>query len=99
MRITKKLVFCLLFGAFLAFLPTARVSADGDRYFIKSTKSFWKNALGMRHDFDNGFTTDASDFQLKLARVFGVEIEPVPVLQILPDELVSFVKLGISTSP
>ncbi|MBI2670008.1 MAG: S8 family serine peptidase [Candidatus Yanofskybacteria bacterium] len=85
MNITKKLVFCLLLTFFLVFLPTAH-AADNGRYFVKSTKGFWKNALGVRHNFDNGFTTDASDFQLRLAKIFGVEIEPVAVLQILPED-------------
>lgn len=86
MKTTKKLAFCLLLGSFLIFLPFANASADSSRYFVKSTKGFWKNALGVRHSFDNGFTTDASDFQLRLAKVFGVEIEPVGILQILPDD-------------
>ena len=73
-------------------------AADGNgRYFVKSTSGFWKNALGVRHTFDKGFTTDASDFQLRLAKVFGVEIELVPVLQILPDEPV--VSPDVSSEP
>ncbi len=86
MKTYKKLVFCLLLASFMAIMPMAYASADNGRYFVKSTKGFWKNALGVRHNFDNGFTTDASDFQLRLAKVFGVEIEPVALLQILPDE-------------
>ena len=86
MNITKKLVFCLLLAGFLAFLPTAHAAANNGRYFVKSTSGFWKNALGVRHSFDGGFTTDASDFQLRLAKMFGVEIKPVAVLQILPGE-------------
>lgn len=85
MKTYKKLVFGLLLASFLVFLPTAFASADNGRYFIKSTKGFWKNALGVRHNFDNGFTTDASDFQLRLAKIFGVDIEPVKLFQILPD--------------
>ena len=86
MRTTKKLVFGLLLASFLVFLPLAHAAEDNGRYFVKSTKGFWKSALGVRHVFDNGFTTDASDFQLRLAKVFGVEIEPVQILAILPDE-------------
>lgn len=87
MNILKKLVFCLLLTVLLVFLPQAHASADNSRYFVKSTSGFWKNTLGVRHNFDDGFTSDASDFQLRLAKVFGVEIKPVAVLQILPDEL------------
>src|SRR3989344_7940242 len=86
MKTTKKLCFCLLLAGFLVFIPTFVSAADNGRYFVSSSSGFWKNALGVRHNFDNGFTTDASDFQLRLARVFGVDIEPVAVLQILPAE-------------
>src|SRR3989338_679992 len=86
MSISRKLGFCLLFGAFLVFLPVAHASADGGRYLVKSTKGFWKNAFGVRHVFDSGFTADLSDFQIRLAKVFGVEIEAVPVFQILPGD-------------
>lgn len=67
-------------------MPLTHASADGGRYFIKSTKGFWKNALGVRHNFENGFSADLSDFQVRFAQIFGVEVEPVDILQILPDE-------------
>lgn len=86
MNTTKKLCFCLLFLSFFAFLPLAHASAEGGRYFVRSTKGFWKNALGVRHEFDNGFSADISDFQARLAKVFGVDIEPVSLLQILPSD-------------
>ncbi len=87
MNTIRKVGFCLILGAFLVLSPVAKAEGDSGRYFIKSTKGFWKNTLGVRHNFDDGFTTDATDFQLRLARVFGVDIEAVPVLQILPNEL------------
>src|SRR3989344_1812356 len=86
MSISRKLGFCLLFGAFLVFLPVAHASADGGRYLVKSTKGFWKNAFGVRHTFSDGFSADLSDFQIRLAKMFGVSIEPVTVLQILPEQ-------------
>lgn len=89
MSIPKKLGFCLLFGAFLAFLPVAHASADSGRYLVKSTKGFWKNAFGVRHVFNNGFSSDLSDFQIRLAKMFGVAIEPVVALQILPEDTTS----------
>ena len=84
MSTSKKLVISMLFSAFLGVLPLRSVSADEGRYLIKTNKNFWKNALGVRNVFDGGFTTDLSDFQVRFARVWGVEIEPVKVLQILP---------------
>lgn len=92
-----------LFIAFLIFTvllsPSALAATDNSRYFVKSTKGFWKNALGVRHNFDDGFTTDASDFQLRLAKIFGVEIKPVAVLQILPEDPVESPMPGVESSP
>ena len=86
MNTNKKLAFSLIFAVFFSFLPVSFASADGGRYFVKSNKGFWKNALGVRHVFDNGFSADLSDFQIRLAKVFGVAIEPIAVLQILPED-------------
>lgn len=84
MKIIKSPWFFLFFLTFLLFAPVTQARAESSRYFVKTTKSFWKNALGVRHSFDNGFTTDLSDFQVRLTRVFGLEIETVKALQILP---------------
>ena len=60
--------------------------ADSDsRYFIRSKKAFWKNTFGARHVFEDGFSADLSDWQVKLAKVFNVKLEPVQMLQILPE--------------
>ncbi len=88
MGINKKLVFSLLFVGFFVILSSNNASADDGRYFVKSTKSFWRNALGVRNQFENGFTTDLSDFQVGFDRLLGLEVEPVKVLQILPDDSV-----------
>lgn len=85
MNISKKLGFYLILVTFLAVLPSNSALADDGRYFVKSTKTFWKNAFGVRHQFNDGFTTDLSDFQIRLTRILGVEVEPVRTLQILPD--------------
>ena len=87
MSTSKKLVFALFLVTLGALLPSSTASADGGRYFVKSTKAFWKNTLGVRHSFENGFSTELSDFQVRFARIFGAEIEPVRVLQILPEEI------------
>lgn len=86
MSTSKKLAFILFLTTLGAILPFSTASADSGRYFVKSTKAFWKNALGVRHSFDNGFSTELSDFQVRFAKIFGAEIEPVRVLQILPEE-------------
>ena len=89
MTTSKKLAFSLLLVGFLVLTPFAHASADSTRYFVKTTKSFWKNALGVRNVFDSGFTTDLSDFQVKFGKMWGLDIQPVKTLQILPDELAS----------
>lgn len=90
-KIAYLLAFVLLFG--VAFFAQAapgegpvrsRVSVDDNRYFVRSTAGVWKKYFGVRHSFDNGFTADLSDFQLRLVKIFGLEIEPVKKLYILP---------------
>ncbi|MBI4158185.1 MAG: S8 family peptidase [Candidatus Yanofskybacteria bacterium] len=78
-KIAYLLAFVLFFG--VAFYAKA---ADDNRYLIKSTSGVWKKYFGVRHSFDNGFTTDLSDFQVRFSKIFGVEIEPVKKLYVLP---------------
>lgn len=66
----------------LFFAPVTAMAASGpstgdSRYFVQSTKSFWRNALGVRNVFDTGFTADLSDLQFKLAKLAG--LRPIPV--------------------
>lgn len=86
MNTTKKLVLVTLLAGILIFMPFSGALADEGRYFVKSNKNFWKNALGSRHNFNNGFSVDLSDFQVRFARLWGLEIEPVEVMQILPED-------------
>ena len=88
MNTMKNLTFCLVLLGVFVFLPTPEASAEEGRYFVKTNKSFWKNTLGVRHNFEDGFTTDLSDFQVKFNRLLGLEIEPVKALQILPSDVV-----------
>lgn len=61
-------------------------ASSNNRYLVKSNSGFWKNTFGARHEFSNGFSADLSDWQLRIAKVFGLELEPVMQLEILPDE-------------
>lgn len=70
-----------LYASFVFAAPT-----EGPRYFIKTTNPFWHKSFGIRHNFDKGFTTDLSGIQLTLAKLFGVEVEPVAQLHVLPGE-------------
>lgn len=60
-------------------------SVEGPRYFVKTTNPFWQRSFGVRHLFDDGFTADLSGIQAALARLFGVEVEPVLQLHVSPD--------------
>lgn len=82
-KIAYLLVFCLVFGV-SGFVYGA---SDDTRYLVKSHSAFWKKSFGIRHQFEEGFTVDLSDWQLKIARVFGVEVIPVKKLYILPESL------------
>ena len=91
------LVFAILFGA-TGYAHAAKLDSDS-RYFIKSTANIWKNSLGMRHSFDNGFTADLSDWQLRLVKIFKLEVEPVNKLYVLPAEGSDQVLLNVSGHP
>lgn len=79
-------VFIALIFLFSGNFVFAQTTVFGPRYFVRSTSGFWKSALGVRHLFSAGFTTDLSDFQAGLARLFRVKLEPVQLLHILPSE-------------
>lgn len=96
---TKRIAFLLVFFAFIAVplsVRAAKSDVDNNRYFIKSSASLWKGSFGVRHTFENGFTSDLSDWQLRLAKIFGLEIEPVGKLFILPDKQTSLLT-GVET--
>lgn len=80
-----------VFGVFPAqAVNTAAFIAnpEGPRYFVKSNSQFLQKSFGVRHSFDDGFTTDLSGIQVALAKIFGVEVEPVNQLHVLPEAAV-----------
>ena len=81
----KKTAYLAIILALLFTAHSSYAASDDTRYFVKSTSGWWKKSFGVRHNFDNGFTADLTDFQLRLAKVFGVEVEPVKKLNVLPD--------------
>lgn len=80
----RKLLFIGVLSAF--FLgPIFAVATEGSgRYFIKSKSGFWRNSFGVRHNFNNGFSSELADWQVRFGRLFGVDIEPVKLLFVLP---------------
>lgn len=81
--ITKKTPYIVVISLFLAFAFVVHAATDDTRYFVKSTSGWWKKSFGVRHNFDNGFTAELTDFQLRVAKVFGIEVEPVKKLYVL----------------
>lgn len=80
----KKAIFSLAFIVSLVLGSSAQAATTTDsRYFVKSTSQFWKKSLQIRNVFDSGFTADLTDFQLRLAKMFGVETVAVKKLNIL----------------
>ena len=94
----KKVAIFLIISMLFSVSFVAYAAEDDTRYFVKSNNSFWKKSFGVRHNFDEGFTTDATEWQLKLARIFGVEIEPIKKLYILPAQEVDQVLADKSDS-
>ncbi len=85
-----KTIKASLFLAFLIVFATVRPAfsapnpdTEDTRYFIQNTRTFWKGTLGVRHMFEDGFTTDLSDWQLKLTKLAGLKVYPVRKLNIL----------------
>lgn len=89
---SKNLIFLTILLAFIlsaSFVFAAPKASEGPRYFIKTSNLFWQKSFGVRHSFENGFTADLSGIQVTLAKIFGVEIEPVEELHVLPEEVIA----------
>src|SRR5262245_5925875 len=84
---TKKIAYFLVFSIVLGFSGVAHGASDDTRYLIKSNSGFWKKSFGVRHQFEGGFTSDLTDLQLRVAKVFGIEVEPVGKFYILEDKI------------
>jgi subtilisin len=84
--VTKKIAFFLIFSALLGWATFAHAAEKDNRYFVSSTSNFWKNTLGTRNTFSDGFTADLTDWQIRLTKIFGVEIIPVKKLYVLQDK-------------
>ena len=80
----KKVAYLVVLSLLMGAAVSAFAANEDNRYLVKSTSNFWKKSFTVRHNFDSGFTADLSDFQLRLAKIFGVELEPVRKVYILP---------------
>ena len=84
---TKKIAYFLIFSLVLGFSSVAHGASEDTRYLVKSGNGFWKKSFGVRNEFSEGFTSDLTDWQLRLAKVFNLEVVPVKKLFILTDEV------------
>lgn len=83
-RKSSYLALFLIILAVFAYSGRDVYAAEMDtRYLVKSSSGFWKKSFGVRHQFEDGFTSDLTEWQLKLAKVFNIELVPVQKLFIL----------------
>ncbi len=83
-----KIVAVFIAFTMLLASPASVVAASSTtsaRYYVPSTRSFWRNAMGARHVFEDGFTADLSDFQLRIAKFAGLRPILVKKFNILAD--------------
>lgn len=71
-------VIAILLSNFSVFAQgTENIKSPSGRYFIYSQSGFLKTILGVEHNFDTGFTTNLTSFQLSLIKTFGIKTEQV----------------------
>lgn len=85
--------------AYAVNTAAAAVNSEGPRYFVKTTSPFWQKSFNVRHNFENGFTADLSGIQITLAKFFGVEIEPVEQLHVLPEVSIEIEPIKTAARP
>src|SRR4030042_6480404 len=89
---TKKLAYFLALALVFSFASpalAAKAPSAAGRYLVRSKIGIWKSGLSVRHMFDGGFTADLSDWQLRVAKLFGVTVEPVQKLSILVTDTIA----------
>jgi len=83
-RLAYLLVFMLVLQA--GNFANAAPIVENTRYLVKSNSGFWKKSFGSRNEFKEGFTADLSDWQLRVAKVFKLEVVEVKKLFILQEQ-------------
>ena len=81
----KKIAYFLIFSLVFGFSSVAQGATDDTRYLVKSNSGFWKKSFGVRHEFKDGFTSDLTEWQLRVVKVFGVDAVPVQKIFILAE--------------
>ena len=78
-----KLIISILVLSFLVTSGIALAQGAEARYLVKSGNGLLRAVLGVRHNFDNGFTTELTQGQIRALQRLGVGIEPVQLYHIL----------------
>lgn len=79
----KRYSIALVIIALLLVSGFAIAQGTNGRYFIKSNSGFLKAQLGIMHNFDNGFTSELTQGQIRALQKVGVEVEEVVLYNIL----------------
>lgn len=83
---TKKSALFLASLALILLPLVTSANTDNSRYFVKTNSNLWKKSFGVRHTFNNGFSSDLGEVQLRLARIFNIEVEKVGRFYVLPGD-------------
>src|SRR3989344_409926 len=82
-----KALFLAIFLSFFALYSNVSATTntiENNRYLVQTNKGFWKNTLNARNVFEDGFTADLSDWQLRVAKLAGLKLTSVKRFTILP---------------
>ena len=69
----------------LIIVSAANINAqeNAGRFLIKSQSLALKSLFGVQHNFDVGFTTDLTPGKVRVLELAGIEVEEVPVYELL----------------
>jgi subtilisin len=81
-KIRYFLPILILLGVVLT-ASAATTDLNDSRYLVKTNSQLWKKSFSARHAFSNGFTADLTDWQLRLTKIFKIEVEKVKKLTVL----------------
>lgn len=97
----RQFALFLAFSLIFTYPMGVFAASDGSssRYFMETTHVFWRNAMGARHVFPNGFTADLSDLQLGIARLAGLKPIPVKTFSVLSESSTTSVTPTPQTAP
>src|SRR3989338_6797881 len=83
---SRFIIIGIIVFSFVAVSFAVARPEDGGRYFVASNNGILKAVAGVRHNFDNGFTTEPTEGQRVALEVLSsfldVSVEPVPLYHV-----------------